>query len=419
MTPTIKFNPQLCAMSENSLDLAQRNLVLAFLPYLGSPLSGLEVSRKASRLVSEALEALQGPLGPWRLLWGPGTFQAVPGAVPANTMFVAEHGRTGELFISIAGTNPYSPYAWFAEDFHVDETSDWVYGSGGKRGAISMGTLTGLRALQGMVPPRQVPGANLSLTRFLEGYFNKRRKAVPVTVAGHSLGGALAPAAALWLLDTQADWDARLRAEISVYAYAGPSPGDAVFADYIEKRFGDRLHRIYNPKDVVTHAWDVADLSELKALYSPELMRDPLWDRAVDFLITASKGIDYKQIDSSPVELAGRIKQEIVFRLAPPIANLVGQLLYQHTLAYFELLEVAFPEKRSALGRRLSQQSGMLARQILSRAGVWSPVSMLGGLLVKAFTETWSHMPMAPSPIPEVGPQPGDTAGEAAELSTA
>ncbi len=411
MTSRIKFNPQLCATPEKSLDLLQRNLVLAFIPYLGAPLSGFDVSRQTCQLVSDAFDALSGPLGPWTLLWGPGIFQAVPGAVPANTMFLAELGHTGELFISIAGTNPFSPYAWFAEDFDVDESRAWTYGKGNANGAISMATLTGLRALQGMVPPRE-PGKNKTLVEFLRGYLKKRRKNVPVTVAGHSLGGALSPTLALWLLDTQADWDPHMHAEISVYAYAGPSPGDADFAAYIEKRFGPSMHRIFNPMDVVPHAWDVDDLSELKALYTPDLRRDPLWDRAVDFLISASEGIDYKQICSSPTELAGRVKTEIAFPLAPPIVNLVSQLLYQHTLAYFELLEVTFPEKRSSLGRHLSSQTGIATREIFSRAGVWSPVSALGGVLVRSFTESWSRMPMVPSPIPEVGLEPVGASAE-------
>ncbi len=39
MTSRIEFNPQLCEMSAKRLDLRQRNLILAFLPYLGTPLS--------------------------------------------------------------------------------------------------------------------------------------------------------------------------------------------------------------------------------------------------------------------------------------------------------------------------------------------------------------------------------------------
>ena len=60
-----------------------------------------------------------------------------------------------------------------------------------------------------------------------------------------------------------------------MYAYAGPTPGNDDFASYIEERFGDRLHRIFNPLDVVTHAWNVGDLARL-ALPEVERARLPL-----------------------------------------------------------------------------------------------------------------------------------------------
>ena len=107
---------------------------------------------------------------------------------------------------------------------------------------------------------------------------------------------------------------------ISVYAYAGPTPGTDDFARYLDARLGDRLHRIANPLDVVTHAWNVSDLAELKALYTPEISRDALWDKAADFLISASNGIRYEQIDRSPVLLKASVKKELVWRWAPPVS---------------------------------------------------------------------------------------------------
>ncbi|TXS95300.1 hypothetical protein FV139_05220 [Parahaliea maris] len=398
MKPSIKFNPDLCSTSASTLDRVQRNLIMAFVPYLGSPLSGPDVEENARKLVARALMALSEPLGDWDLAWGPGVFQAVPEAVPANTMFVAEHGSGDELFVSIAGTNPFSAYAWLAEDFDVDETRPWTYAGGKPAGAISRGTLTGLRALQGMVPP----GSNESLGGFLEGYLKRRRKKLKLTVAGHSLGGALSPALALWLLDTQSDWDPRGLTEIDVYAYAGPSPGDAAFAGYMNQRFGPHLHRIFNPMDVVTHAWDVPGLTELKALYTPEIGRDALWDRAVDALITASNGINYQHIDSSPIVLPGALKEDLVFRLLPDTVNLIAQVLYQHTLAYFELLGLSFPEQQSAIGRHVSQQTGVIAHEILKRSGVWWPLSRVISGYLHVVTEAYSRLPLAPSPVPRV-----------------
>jgi hypothetical protein len=401
MTSPIEFNPQLCEMPAGELNLNQRNLILAFLPYLGVPLSGSDVSHDARRLVEAALEALKKPLGPWELVWGPGVFQVLPGAVPANTMFVARQEQTRELFISIAGTNPFSAYAWFAEDFDVDETRAWGYGDAPEGVATSKGTLTGLRALQGMVPPPGVPGENQTLAEFLEVHLDQESEPVEVTVSGHSLGGVLSPTLALWLLDTQKEWDHHTRAMLSVYAYAGPTPGNDDFARYIDGRFGERLNRIFNPFDAATHVWNVSDVAELKALYTPEIRRDVLWDKAADFIIAQTNGISYQQIDQSADPLDGKVKEELVWRWLPTLVNLVGQVLYQHTLAYFELLGVAYPEKQSAVGRQLAHQTDAIASEILKRVGVGPLLSRALGVGLRLFAEAYSRTPFLPSPVPE------------------
>ena len=398
MTGKLELTPELRHLSESDLEPAQRNLLMAFLPYLGAPLTGSNVDAKARRLIRAALEALGGPLGPWELVWGPGVFQVVAGAVPANTMFVARHANSGELFISIAGTNPFSAYAWLAEDFDVDELRAWGYGAADEGVATSRATLTGLRALQGVVPASGVPGENRTLREFLEEQFEGAEAALKITVSGHSLGGALSPTLALWLEDIRSEWDPRGLATISIYAYAGPSPGNAHFAAYIEGRFGDRLHRIYNPLDVVTHAWKVADLSELKALYWPAISRDARWDKAVDFLIAITNGISYAQIDPRAVSLGGEVKGGLVSRWTPA---LVGQVLYQHTLAYFELLGLTYPEPPPVLGRRLAGQTDRLAAEILKRAGVWAPLSRLLGINLRLLSEIYSRLPLLPSPVPD------------------
>ncbi|MDJ0869810.1 MAG: hypothetical protein QNK03_27185 [Myxococcota bacterium] len=411
MSSPIEFNPQLCQLSDQSLDPIQRNLLMAFLPYLGAPLSGSDVSGKAYELVRTALDALQGPLGPWDVVWGPGVFQVVPGAIPANTMFVARHRETRELFVGIAGTNPFSAYAWFAEDFDVDETRAWGYGDAPEGVAVSKGTLRGLRALQGMVPPPGVPGENQTLARFLEEHLDRESEPIAVTVSGHSLGGALSPTLALWLIDTQKEWDHHSRAAVSVYAYAGPTPGNEAFASYIGARFGDRLHRIANPLDIVTQAWKVADVAELKALYTPQIARDVFWDKAADFAIAASNGIDYRQIDPSPTLLPGRVNEDLVWRWAPPLVNLVAQVIYQHTLAYFELLGLAYPEEQAAVGRHLAHETDAIAEAILKRVGAGPVLSRALAIGLRLFAETYSRTPFAPSPVPETG-APGDRKAE-------
>jgi hypothetical protein len=402
MRSPVAFNPRLREAERAELrDPIRRNLLLAFLPYLGSPLSGRDAQARTHELVAAGLEFFAPSIGPWKLVWGPGVFQVVPDAIAANTMFVAEHEGTGELFVSIAGTNPFSAYAWFVEDFQVGETRAWSHGEAPDGAALSMGTLKGLLALQGMVPPPGLPGANVSLEGFLGERFAAKGPQVELTVGGHSLGGALSPTLGLWLLDAQGQWDPHDRASISVYAYAGPTPGNEAFAGYFESRFGDRAHRIANPLDVVPHAWSVGDLAAVKALYTPQIPRDALWDKAVDVAIAATNGIRYRQSDAHAVLLEGRVKQELVWRWLPPLVNLARQVLHQHTLAYFELMGLEYPEERSGLGRTLAREADGFAREILVRTGWGAPLSRVLGLALRLLAETYARTPFLPSPLPQ------------------
>ncbi len=94
--------------------------------------------------------------------------------------------------------------------------------------------------------------------------------ALDVVVTGHSKGGALAPALALWLHQTRSGiggWDRSGGSTVGCCAFAGPAPGDDGFAALLGRELGDRMWRVYNRNDIVTHAWDDAGLRSIPALY--------------------------------------------------------------------------------------------------------------------------------------------------------
>ena len=161
------------------------------------------------------------------------------------------------------------------------------------------------------------------------------------------------------------------------------------------------MHRIFNPFDVVANGWHVSDLAPLKALYTPDVARSVLWDRAVDYLISRTNGINYRQIDAQAKPLPGRVNQDLIWPWMPSIVNVIGQILYQHTLAYFDLLGVAYPETRAALGRQLARESERIANEVLKHAGVWEPLARLLGTNLRLFSGAYSRLPLVPSPIPE------------------
>jgi len=350
----------------------RRNLDLAFLAYLGVLMVGPNIDARLRKRLERVLGDLSETLGEWKLVWGPCTYRVTRNGIPDNTMFVAESPDRSELVVSIAGTNPLSLYGWLVEDFDVRTLYRWPHGAPPKEAMITEGTLRGLRALQQMVVLDHArggapfPGANTSLQVFLRQWVADRRAESPdadlsVTVTGHSLGGALSPVVALWLADTIGEWDPAEKVAVSCWAYAGPTPGNAAFARYITRRMGGRLYRVANSKDVVPHAWNLDDLVELKALYVPGLPRNRTWDRIVGLTVHNTAGTPFQQI-ARPEQthiLTGAVNDTIDHIVPLTFAKYAAQATYQHTAAYFELLDAE------------PHEDVQQALNTLNRASVW------------------------------------------------
>lgn len=225
----------------------------------------------------------------WKIVWGPVVqleqntpSPACPMPIPtadddqwlaANTMFVAQNGA-GEYLVAIAGTDPVSLYDWCDEDFTVSEHVAWTYGSAPTDAWITQGTHDGLQALAAMSDP-----AHGSLVDFLKSEVQSPGS-IHLTVTGHSLGGALAPVAALWLKDGQKNWDPSGQSTVDVYAFAGATPGNASFAGYFNSRFPHKsLTVIDNPSDLVPRAWNSTLMGEVDASFYD---RFPAYIKATD-----------------------------------------------------------------------------------------------------------------------------------------
>lgn len=273
---------------------AMEMATLSFLSYLGGKLEGSdsEVELRLHRCMKEALESQPLTAKKWSLVWGPAVFKFALAELDDNMMFVVQDvTQPARYAVVVRGTNAAAALDWLLEVFNVHDQLTWsevLAATGGAAPAatppsdakIAKGIYDGLAALTTMVPD-DGQGAGVTLQAFLAG-LSQEHAGTPlrVEVAGHSLGGALAPVLGLWLADTQPAWNPSGDARLSVWAFAGPTPGNEAFAAYYQSRVGAVSNRIWNPLDVIPQAWEVSTLEKVPDLYEP-LTRADAVERAL------------------------------------------------------------------------------------------------------------------------------------------
>lgn len=184
----------------------------------------------------------------------------------------------------------------------------------------------------------RIPGG-VSLLDFLRTLIANESGSIDIHVVGHSKGGPLAAALALWLADTQGtasagaeQWDPNRDAHISVFTFAAPTPGNSAFAEHFGKQISKNL-RVYNPLDVVPHVWKATEASEIPDLYNGEM---EILKGLVEALALVLQRLDYQH--------EGPAQSLTPFLLGDPA--LTKQIAFQHLDAYlrnFDLLgEMSF-----------------------------------------------------------------------------
>jgi hypothetical protein len=290
--------------------------------------------------IANCLQQLQPKIGTWEVVWGPAVYQAVNSKLADNAMFVARDGSDPPNYVvAIAGTNPYAAFDWLVEDAYVFKQFPWESGTvpPGLKPALAAGTHHGLTILQQLRPGPAMPGGSTTLPAFLQALPAGK---VNLTVSGHSLGGALSPVTALWLVDTQTQWDPARRATVSCLPSAGPTPGNRDFAAYYTlSPLGARTTRIHNSIDVVPHAWALDDLAQVPSLYEPEIPADTTVKSLVFVAQLISADGHYAQINPDARALPGTVNTAIITSRGA-FANFVVQLVYQHVDAYYTLLGI-------------------------------------------------------------------------------
>ncbi len=248
---------------------------LAMSSQLGASLSGnvedLE-SQTAVALKAE-LDRAAPDIGDWKVVWGPAVYSAPGSRLADNAMFAAEQsprsGSRPRIVVSIAGTNPASIFDQLFENVCILPLHSWPCSNPALKPKVANGSFAGFNILKEMISGSQNAGAGLSFREFIT---RNTRGPARLTITAHSLGSALAPLLALWLFETQRDWDPRGHITIDCFPFAAPTSGDRDFSDYYTNSgLGMRSDRYDNPLDAVPHVWKAEDLKQIPGLYGQHI----------------------------------------------------------------------------------------------------------------------------------------------------
>ncbi|MBL4761432.1 MAG: hypothetical protein JKY93_01880 [Gammaproteobacteria bacterium] len=279
------------------------SLVDVFLSQKGTK---TQIEAYARDFVNKTLDNadIKALIGEWELAWGPSVYVADNESVADNIMYIAKSkSADNQYVVAIAGTNFMSRTNIIQEDLKLSPMKDWRYASGlDPVPKLSFGTDLGMSILLGLGNDqkqtisdymKQVVAANAGAEDFT------------LTFAGHSLGGALSPAVALAMLDTQDDWDPKSIVDIRVEPSAGPTPGNGDWANYYDDRLGSKTKRLWNKLDIVPHAWNLDMLAQIPSLYSPPFGESTIV-KALVVAAQVNSGVagDMQQIcaDASPLQ---------------------------------------------------------------------------------------------------------------------
>jgi len=255
-----------------------------------------EIEKSTAKIMDKILknEKVKNLLGAVQIVWGPGVFQheikhSRPpyNPPPDNTLYVAKI-YTGEYIVSVAGTVDSSAYDWFVED--LDWKLEYWEDNNKQKGKITRGIKTGLQNLMSIKP-----SVGFSPNKTIVQFFNEKNdNSLHITTTGHSLGGSLAPAAALHLKEK-----IKNNPTLSTYSTAGTQFCDAELVNYMKNELGgdNKILRSWNDKDLVPYLW--RDISEYWPKYTKKYPKLADWMKIAEiaWVLLSNLLPDHSDID--------------------------------------------------------------------------------------------------------------------------
>ncbi|NEP79088.1 MAG: lipase family protein [Okeania sp. SIO3B3] len=131
-----------------------------------------------------------------------------------------------------------------------------------------------------------------------------KKLSVEITVAGHSLGGALAQIVAFALKEKQKKWDKYGLCKIKVVSVGNPCfTNDKFVSRYNDKGLGKNTYRFWCDLDMVPSLTN--NTGRLATIYEPDISGNTLITAFTDILRQSSKQNKYKHISHQPAAFNG------------------------------------------------------------------------------------------------------------------
>ncbi len=305
---------------------------LSMLANLSTGLTGspAELKSTLNARIQDNLYKFKDQFGPWKLI-DSAVYQAPDSIVADNAIYLAQNqASSDDLVLAVAATNATSIWDWIVEDTMVLKQVPWDMVSEKYTiqktisPQIAYGTYVGLRILQKLYSSMK---SRLPSDLFTFGH--------ELTVVGHSLGGALAPALALWIEENDNNGGI-----INCFTTAGPTPGNRDFADHFHRVIRDENYdAVNNLLDVVPRSWCSCSgcMGGLNTLYEPAISATWGMTAMLTVLYSLSQGQRYARLDNqNKYQFEGKINTDIIDKNKSPFVNYLNQMAYQHVDAYFD-----------------------------------------------------------------------------------
>ena len=298
-----------------------RMTLFSFLSYydLSNP-----IISKLQKNVLKILSSMKDELSFSQVAWGPAAHKG-GGIFSDSLVYSVKHSDTeNEYTIVFRGTNPLSLSTWIFQDFDVSGLIPWTRES---PNAATTSAYISKSADKSLKIHKNIISNRLCLRDWIFEKVSSSKKKAVLNFCGHSLGGMICSAFALYIHDELSAKKLRNKSEINVYAFAAPTAGNVHYAEYMNNALKGKFNSFANPIDIATLVWTEKNMiSVLPAVYG-KIKMDLITKTAYSSLCNKVKGLGYCQPGNISI-IDSQVNTNLIFK------NYIFQAAYQHIFPY-------------------------------------------------------------------------------------